>query len=402
MEEQITYHPHELCIHLQPNGALLLDKKSMFYFRLSGKAAQLALLLSKNGSLKKTARVWEIISSELLSEQQLSDELGNHPFTSLWKEGLLDKPLLVTGSKKAFIPISCTLQLTNACNLSCSFCYASSGKPNENELSAEQWIDVMQQLAAHGVADVTITGGEAKLVKGFKQIIAAASSLFTNVNLFSNGLKWSDEEIELVQQLGNVFVQVSIDGKAEIHDILRGRKNSFNESMANVNRLSQASVPVLIAMTVNNTNYEDLFDVIGQSVQAGAKAFRAGKTLSVGRASDHSFALKDEQEYRIKRQLKDAIQQWGDQMWIPDWDQDDNNGCTDFCTPGYLAWYIRSDGVVTPCQIEDVALGHILQDDMLTIGSEDRLWQAKCSAKHCNCISKVQLAEVDLPFVQTR
>lgn len=59
----------------------------------------------------------------------------------------------------------------------------------------------MQKLAAQGVADVTLTGGEAKLIKGFKEIVMAASSLFTNVNVFSNGLNWRQEEIELLSHL---------------------------------------------------------------------------------------------------------------------------------------------------------------------------------------------------------
>ena len=31
-------------------------------------------------------------------------------------------------------------------------------------------------------------------------------------------------------------------------------------------------------------------------------------------------------------------------------------GFEHFCTPGYLAWYIRADGWVTPCQIEEKTL----------------------------------------------
>ncbi len=373
----------------------------MYYFRLTGKGIQLALLLSKNSSLQKTARIWELVSNEPFSTDQLSVELDGHPFTALWKEGLFERPLMVTGSTSSFLPISCTLQLTNACNLNCSFCYASSGKPNPNELSASQWISVMQKLAANGVADVTITGGEAKLAKGFKEIITAASSLFTNVNLFSNGLNWRDEEIELISNLPNVYVQVSIDGKAETHDILRGRQGSFAESMTNVKKMTRVGIPVLIAMTMNNKNSKDLSEVIEAAVEAGAQAFRAGKTLSVGRASDNSFALTEAQEHEIKRQLRDAIDKWGHQMVIPDWDSDENNGCTDFCTPGYLAWYIRSDGVVTPCQIEDESLGHILLEEVSVIGSPERLWRVKCEAKKCNCIGHVELAEEDLPFAQT-
>lgn len=120
----------------------------------------------------------------------------------------------------------------------------------------------------------------------------------------------------------------------------------------------------------------------------------------MGRASD-TRDISSETERLVKQQLKKAISDWGDQIIIIDWEEE-KNGVTDFCTPGYLAWYIRADGYVTPCQIEESAIGHILEDSMLDIGSPERLMQAKCNAKHCRCIGKIELSEPDLPFSQIR
>lgn len=393
--------PHELVLHLQPNGAILLDRKSMVYFRLSSKGAQIALLMARTNSVEKTAKIWEVISQEKMEASRLSAELDMHPFTALWKEGIFEGALQLTGSQTSFLPISCTLQLTNACNLNCSFCYANSGKASSQELTAFQWISAMQKLAIHGVSDITLTGGEAKLIRGFRSILTAASSLFTNVNVYSNGLHWCDEEIELISLLGNVYVQVSIDGSAETHDLLRGRIGSFAESIANVERMTKYSVPVIIAMTVNHENYNEVEEVIEASVRAGASVFRAGKTLPVGRATNNMFSLDANQEATVKLQLKKAIHKYSKRIRIISWDEDDRNGCTDFCTPGYLAWYIRSDGIVTPCQIEEARearMGHILYDELTKMGSPERLGQVKNNAKQCNCISKVQLCEPDIPF----
>lgn len=387
-------------VHFQPHGAILLDRNSMYYFRLSGRGIELALLMARNRSVSKTSRIWKLVTGEDTDAGRLGAELDAHPFTAAWKEGLFNKPLTITGSTQSYLPISCTLQLTNACNLRCSFCYANSGKPYENELTPSQWMEVMLKLASHGVADVTITGGEPRLVKGFKDLVVAASSLFTNVNLFTNGLHWSDEEIELLGLLGNVAVQVSIDGKKETHDLLRGRRGAFQESMNLVRRLSEASVPVIVAMTVNQSNSHEVYGVIEESVKAGAAVFRAGRTLPVGRASFELSVLLEEQEETVKRQLRDAADRWGDRLLIMDWEESAPTGHRDFCTPGYLAWYIRADGTVTPCQIEDTAFGHILKESLPEIGSPRRLWQAKCNAKQCRCIGKVELPETDLPFTK--
>lgn len=389
----------EFFIHLQPQGALLVEKRSMYYFRLSGEAVEMALLLARNKSVRRTANILSIAKGRKITEQDLLDQLSAHPLTDTWKNGIGGR-LPVYGSTRSYIPISCTLQLTNGCNLSCSFCYASSGKRLENELTTDEWLQVLKKLAAVGVSDITLTGGEARLVKGFRQILTAASSLFTNVHLFSNGLNWKDDEIELIQNLGNVFVQVSVDGTSEIHDLLRERPGAYEETFHNIKKMASAHINCLVAMTVNPRNFHTVKDVAKDSANAGARIFRAGLTLPVGRAEDASFGLTEEQYSYVNQQLKESNRLYGDRIYISDWEEDDRDGCTDFCTPGYLQWYIQADGVVTPCQVEGESLGHILKDAVDEIGNPERLKQVKQRAKSCKCIGKVELPEdIDLPYV---
>ncbi|CAK6476553.1 sporulation killing factor system radical SAM maturase [Peribacillus castrilensis] len=393
----LKYEP-EFSLHLQPSGCFLLESRSMYYFRLSGVASELALILSKTRSIDKTAKIWGNIHNEEITSQHLIDQFNEHPFTSTWKEGIL-KNLRISGSTKSYLPISCTLQLTNGCNLSCAFCYASSGKRYTNELDTDQWLSVLQKLAINGVSDVTLTGGEARLAKGFKRILATASSLFTNVHLFSNGINWREDEIDLVTQLNNVVVQVSVDGTPDIHDRLRGRQGAYHETIHNVKKLTNSKIPTLIAMTINPSNYKSVEHVVEDAVLAGVSAFRAGLTLPVGRAKDSDFGLSDNQYNCVNTQLKKCIDKWGDRIILTDWNNEGNNGCTDFCTPGYLSWYIRADGTVTPCQIEGAELGNILEDSIHNIGAPDRLLYVRENSKSCHCISKVSLpCDKDLPF----
>jgi len=401
MDTTMTSLPYEpsYFLHLQPEGAILVERNSMYYFRLSGSAAQLALLIAKTKSVEKTANIWSTINEVKFSTNELINELSQHPLTYSWMKGALGN-LQLTGSTKSYLPISCTLQLTNGCNLFCSFCYASSGKPLKEELQFEDWITVLQKLAANGVTDITLTGGEARLKKGFKKIITTASVLFSNVHLFSNGLYWKDEEIELIGSLGNVFVQVSVDGSQDTHDKLRGKIGAYNESMKNIKRLTTRGIPCLVAMTINPQNYMDTSSVIKDAVNAGAAAFKAGVTLPVGRADNNFFALNDEQYLYVNEKLKEAVINLSDQIHIADWSGKGNEGCNDFCTPGYLAWYIQADGEVTPCQIEASSMGNILKDSLYDIGAPERLQHVQENSKSCKCISKVSLPkEADLPFV---
>ncbi|MBM7541074.1 sporulation killing factor system radical SAM maturase [Amphibacillus cookii] len=387
----------EYYIHLQPHSALLVERKSMYYFRLSGEAVEIALLLAKNKSVAKTAQVLSIMKKETISEQDLTDQLAAHPITEAWIHKV--PSFVVTGSTRSYLPISCTLQLTNGCNLFCSFCYSSSGRRLKGELKAEDWIAIMHRLAANGINDITLTGGEARLIKGFKEIVTTASSLFSTVNLFSNGLNWKDDEVNLISNLANLSVQISIDGSPKIHDQLRGKEGAFVESINTIEKLSNHGVPTLVAMTVNPNNYQTVAEVIEYCVNAGASGFRAGMTLPLGRAEQlDTLSLSQEQYQDVQAQFFEANKKYQDQIYLQVWDGKNNEGCTEYSTPGYLQWYIRADGLVTPCQIETEALGHILEDSFETLGRPANLQALQQRARTCRCLAKVNFPdEVDLP-----
>lgn len=153
----------------------------------------------------------------------------------------------------------------------------------------------------------------------------AASSLFTNVNVFSNGLNWRQEEVELLSHLGNVSVQISIDGTSDTHDALRGRKGAFQESMATIQRLSEANVPVIVAMTINEMNADQVAEVVDHCAKANASIFRAGKTLSVGRATRNFKALETSFEELVQSQLQQARHKWEHHLNIIDWENEENS-----------------------------------------------------------------------------
>ena len=153
-------------LHLQPDGALLVDRSSLFYVRLSGIAAELALQFSRAGGLDEVAQVRSILDNE--DEQSahtlLKELLGLHPVTQEWLDGKLNSHLHTSGSLTSFIPLSVSLQLTNGCNLTCPFCYASSGSSRAAKFSAEEWIRLIQTMATRCNLSVMLNGGEPTMV----------------------------------------------------------------------------------------------------------------------------------------------------------------------------------------------------------------------------------------------
>lgn len=245
-------------------------------------------------------------------------------------------------------------------------------------------------------------GGEPRLVNGYQQILITASLLFANVHVFSNGLNWTDDEIDLMADLHNVKGQISIDGFEQTHDTIRGLRGAYQKTIDTVERLASKDVVTVVAMTVTPANWMDVGKVAEAAMNAGATVFRAGLTLNAGRALEGNFAITPEQRQAVQEQLEMANEKWEQKIIIPVWENASHKegDCIDFCTPGYLSWYIRADGIVTPCQVESMALGNILEEPIFEIGHSSRLLKAQVNAKTCHCIRKVKIDEAALPFVE--
>ncbi|MEA2085204.1 MAG: radical SAM protein [Thermodesulfobacteriota bacterium] len=55
--------------------------------------------------------------------------------------------------------LSMELELSRTCNLRCVYCYASSGKPLENELNLAEIEDVVEQAVQLGAKKIIVLGG---------------------------------------------------------------------------------------------------------------------------------------------------------------------------------------------------------------------------------------------------
>ncbi|MCK2239254.1 MULTISPECIES: sporulation killing factor system radical SAM maturase [unclassified Crossiella] len=406
--ERSTEPPDNWGIHLQPNGGIFVDRTSLYYVRMSGLALELALQLVRTGTVADLARLRSRLDREPLADTRryLEALLGSHPITQSWQDGALAGGIRVTGSTEAYLPLNASLQLTNGCNLRCSFCYASSGDPFAVECSAEDWTAVLERLATAGTAAVTLTGGEPTIVPEFPRILATASALIDNVDIFTNGLAWSDAAVDFAAALGNVRIQVSVDGRAEHHDLLRGKAGSYRRALETIRRLSQAGVTVFVAMTVTPANHTDVGAVIEQVAEAGARLFRAGSTVPVGRGDAAEFGLSEPQVAAVTEQFVQAGK-LGLDIEVTGWDRcadpDQEFAATgldvEFLTPGYLSWHIRADGLVTPCQVEEKSFGDIRTESLTQIGDPRRLAAIRDEAVGCACVRNIRLEETaDLPF----
>lgn len=78
-------------------------------------------------------------------------------------------------------------ELTLRCNLSCIHCGSRAGKPRDDELSTDECLRLVDELADLSVLEVSLIGGEAHLHPGFLPILRALKARGIEVGVTTGG-----------------------------------------------------------------------------------------------------------------------------------------------------------------------------------------------------------------------
>jgi MoaA/NifB/PqqE/SkfB family radical SAM enzyme len=118
------------------------------------------------------------------------------------------------------------LEVTRACNLSCAYCGSSCGKkPQREELSIEQWLDVVRQVAEDfNPADimVAVTGGEPLTKPGIFELFAELHRLGFHYGMVSNAFLLDADAAKRLVEVGMDSLSLSMDAPPPLNDQLRG------------------------------------------------------------------------------------------------------------------------------------------------------------------------------------
>src|ERR1043166_3004467 len=90
--------------------------------------------------------------------------------------------------RAALTPVHAVWELTLACDLKCQHCGSRAGKRRPDELSTEEGLDLVRQLARMGAREVTLIGGEAYLRRDWLEIIREIRAQGMDCTLQSGGL----------------------------------------------------------------------------------------------------------------------------------------------------------------------------------------------------------------------
>ncbi len=162
---------------------------------------------------------------------------------------------LLEASRRLRIPRAATFELSYGCNLACRHCFNPTHRASPRELSKSEVFRIVDEIAALGVFELCLTGGEPFLRPDFCDVVERARSLGLVVTMNTNATRATPAAAERLARAGVEGVYASLYGAtAPIYESVTGVLGSFARFEAGLDALTAAGLPVTLQMPLMTLN----------------------------------------------------------------------------------------------------------------------------------------------------
>ena len=289
-----------------------------------------------------------------------------------------------TFKPRRYVPNTLLLQwhITDRCNLRCAHCYQDSHSGEElgfGELRSivEQFkdaLDLWQTESGKTVrGHVTITGGEPFVRRDFLDLLEI---LVRNRHRFGFAILTNGSFIDAsmarhLRKLGPAFVQVSIEGSREVHDVIRGH-GEFDRAVKAIGYLVRERVRTLISFTAHRGNFRDFGHVVELGRRLRVARVWADRLIPHGSGAELVEGVLTPEETREFFQIMHKAQTCTKRRWFSRTEVAMHRalafllagGTPYHCTAGDTLVTVMSNGDVYPCRRMPVRVGNLFETSL--------------------------------------
>jgi radical SAM protein with 4Fe4S-binding SPASM domain len=225
-------------------------------------------------------------------ERALQEEAGQRGAWNLLKSiARFD----ITVPQRFKAPVSVVWSLSYKCNLHCMHCYQNADGSSRDELTVEEQLNIVDQMAQAGVSLVVLSGGEPLTNPNLGRLIERIRKYGMAVSIDSNGVLLDRENVQYLKQHGVGSVELSLDSVDPIvHDRFRGLDGAFQKTLKAVELCSEAGLFTTVATTATTLNHLQSEEMISLARSHGAERVVFFDLIPAGRG-------KAVQELRLSR-----------------------------------------------------------------------------------------------------
>lgn len=203
------------------------------------------------------------------------------------------------------IPWAILIDITTACNLKCTGCWAAE-YGNKLNMSYDDLNKIIQEGKALGTYAYLYTGGE-PLVRKADLIRICKENPDCLFLTFTNGTLCDDAFADQLKEVGNMILTISIEGNEETTDSRRGQ-GTYKATLAAMARLKERGVPFGLSLcyTKNNADVISSDEYVDFLIEQGAIFAWLFTFVPVGCSSTAELMATAEQ----RKKMYDQVRKW--------------------------------------------------------------------------------------------
>jgi heme b synthase len=190
-------------------------------------------------------------------------------------------------------------EVTRRCNLACRHCRAAAGLgPYPDELTTEEGLALLDDLAGLGQVVVILTGGEPLLREDIFDLAAYGTRLGHRMVMAVNGTLLTPALAARLKEAGIQRLSISLDGAAAAsHDRLRAVPGAFLGALDGIAVCREAGLPFQINTTITRANLQELPAIHQLAIDLDAAAHHVFVLVPTGRGAEIPEELVSREEY---------------------------------------------------------------------------------------------------------
>jgi radical SAM protein with 4Fe4S-binding SPASM domain len=211
-------------------------------------------------------------------------------------------------------------EVTLACDLACCHCGSRAGRARPDELSTQEALDLVDQMADLGVKELSLIGGEAYLRDDWLDIVRRSTERGILCQMTTGARGLTRDRLLAARDAGLRSVSISVDGFEQTHDKQRGVKGSFASVKRTFADLREIGGLRITANTqVNKLNLREIEPLYAWLIEQGIVAWQVQLTAAMGRAADEQGILLEPYQVLETHPMLVRAKQYGDARKVRMW-----------------------------------------------------------------------------------
>ena len=262
-----------------------------------------------------------------------------------------------------FIPMWLLAELTYACPVQCPYCSnpLQISANRKQELTTEQWIDVLSQARELGAVQLGFSGGEPLVRPDLAVLIQEATRLGFYTNLITSAIGLDSTKIAAFKAAGLNHIQISFQGSNQESNKKFGGTDSFRHKMEMTGEVIRQEIPLGLNFVLHRQNIHQIGEFLETAELLGAEFVELANTQYYGWAKHNQQGLlpsrkQVEAAERVTNEFRSRHKGNMDVFFVaPDYYDDRPKKCSNGWATTFIT--VTPEGDVLPCHAAKVIPG---------------------------------------------